>query len=122
MYKINVDQIVSIRGYMNLKADTYSYREPSTKRYFFFWKKEVPGGYQDSLDKIYGHVKTEEEIKAVHSALICKDKVVYWKPHLEIRMSNNNLRTIFFDHEEELRQWVDSIIRKTILNIRLIDV
>lgn len=44
--------------------------------------------------------------------LICKDKCVYYKPHLDIKMSDQKTYTKFFETEKELQEFMETDVMK----------
>lgn len=102
--KLNVGQIVSMNICTNKRCKDYQYFEE--RKYLFFFKQKA-GFYNVgwSSEKVF---ITPEEIEKKNKHLVVKDKVVYYKPNLEFRMSNGTWHTRFFETEEELNKFVEA--------------
>lgn len=101
--KINTAQICSIRSYIKLSCDHYTYTKART--FLFFWKRSE-GFYFYTFSKGPVFI-TKEQIEKENNNLYCEGNTVYYKPHIEFRMSNQSLHTKFFESEEELIKFVD---------------
>jgi hypothetical protein len=100
--KININQICSIKSVTGKYIGyPFQYREYERK---FFSKDQKEGYYEVS----YGYAKllTQEQIQN-RSNYIFKDKKVFRKPYLKIRMSSGIQHEMFFDTEEEMDRFVN---------------
>lgn len=101
--KINVGQIVSMKSYINNECRNYRYFEERK----FLWRKKPAGFYGNSWGSDEKLI-TKEKIESENSHLVCRNKMVYYKPHLEFRMSNGSWYTTYFESEEELKKCVET--------------
>lgn len=100
--KINIDQIVSIRCYINYTSNHYVYKK--AKKYFsFLFPKE---GWYYTFTLGSSEFRTVEQIES-SGEMFVKDGYVYFYPHLEMRMSNGTLATKYFKTSEELKEFYD---------------
>ena len=107
--KLNVEQICSVKIIVNSYSNWYVYKE-SKKIFSFEYQKE---GYYFTMTIEGSTYKTVEEIEK-DDRYICKNKRVYFKPHLEIKMSNGNIHKKYFETKEELYDFIDSDVMKGI--------
>ncbi len=97
---INPNQICSIKSCLKDKTARYVYKEEKV-RGFWFMKKIYPAGfYKTILCDSYGIISKEEILK--NKNLIIENNTVYYKPYLEITMSNGKNYSVFFENEKEL--------------------
>ncbi len=100
--RINVGQIVSMKSAINHKCRNYKYKKE--RRIFFFWKR-AEGFYDVTYYDRESLVIKEEIEKNKH--LICVGEEVFYKPHLQFRMSNNTYQEKYFESVEELKKFVE---------------
>lgn len=101
---LNIDQICSITVYEKTVERGYEYRKAKT----LF-------GFQTSPSGIY-YVRTfgspyrvpEEIIPILYPTLYVEDNVVYFKPHVEIRMSDKTKYEKYFKNKQELEAFMQS--------------
>lgn len=106
--KLNVAQICFVKSFINYYSSYYTYKK--AKRIFFFWFQKE--GYYYTLT-IGEHIyMTTEQMEA--DGFICKNERAYYKPHLEIKMSNQSIHEKYFETEEELWGFMESDIMKTV--------
>ena len=104
--KLNIQQICSVRSYLKAENDNYEYRK--AKR-FLFWKSEE-GFYQYFFgDKVI----TKSEIESKGHLYVEGEKVFY-KPHIEIRMSNQTFHCKYFDTKEQLFDFMEQAEMKNV--------
>jgi hypothetical protein len=98
--ELNVSQICSIRTFRKAPYIYLAY-EPE-KRYLFFWKR--PAGFYGVWPTHEAKCYTEEMVNngEYNKNLYVDGGVVYYKPHVEITMSNDRKHTWYFQTEEEL--------------------
>lgn len=107
--KLNVGQICSVTSYMNLYCKYYTYKEEK-KLLFFTIRKE--GFYWRMA--LHGHeYMTVEQIEK-SGQFVCRDKKVFYKPHLEIQMSSGNVYEKYFETVQELKDFMESDIMKEV--------
>lgn len=101
--KLNVDCICTAQSFIDKRDFRFKYRE-SKRRYLFWIKKE--GFY---YTEIFGRevFKTKEQIEK-NTLLICKEKEVYMRPHLDLYLSNRTTITIPFETEKELFDFMET--------------
>ncbi len=105
--KLNVGQICSVKSYINSYCNYYQFKK--AKKIFFFWLRKEGYYYTMTLGE---HIfMTIEEIEA-NGNFICKDERVYYKPHLEIKMSNQNTHEKYFETEKELQEFMETDVMK----------
>lgn len=101
--QLNVGQICSVKSCINARCHYYEYKK--LKKIFYFWTRKE--GYYSTISMDAGRVLTVEEIEA-EGNFICKNEKVYYKPHLEIRMSNQNIYKKYFETEIELKEFMET--------------
>jgi hypothetical protein len=110
IYKLNVSQICSVRSYIKLECNNYEYLK---ERKLFCWVTRKEGFYYRWSfrgDKSY---VTVDEINA-NGKLLCDGETVYYKPHIEIRMSNQTVHDKYFETEKELNDFMESEQMKSV--------
>lgn len=105
--KLNVGQICSVESCINSYSNYYQYKK--AKKIFFFWLRKE--GYYWIMTLGKHEYMTVEEIEK-DRRYICKDERVYYKPHLEIKMSNQNTHEIYFETEKELQEFMETDVMK----------
>lgn len=101
--QINANQICSVRSFVNTKCKFYKYKS-EIKILGIVFRRE---GYYYTMTLHGDEYITEEEIIS-DGTLFCEGEVVYYKPHLEIRMSNQENRTFFFPNQYGLEMFMDT--------------
>jgi len=111
--RLNVEQICSTKTYLKTKHLRLRYREASTQ--FFGLIKKKAGFYSTSSydDRCY----TLEEFEGSTKYYV-EDNVIYYKPHLEISMSNGKYFEKYFETQDDLKEFVDENYN----HLKLIDV
>ena len=104
---LNVGQICSVKSIINSYCNYYQYKK--AKRIFFFWLQKE--GYYNTMPLEEHQYMTAEEIEK-DGRYICKDERVYYKPHLEIKMSNKNVYEKYFETEKELQEFMGTDVMK----------
>lgn len=104
--KLNVSQICSVKSFINARCRYYEYRKAER---FLFWKKKE--GYYYTMTFREAPYMSIEAIES-NGKLFCKDEKVYYKPHLEIRMSDGLVHEKYFETEEELQRFMATDVMK----------
>lgn len=99
MKQINAKNIVSLQVFKKYISLHYTWR-PAETFLFFFHKKE---GFYDFLNEFV----SEETILKEGNKYI-EDKLVYLKPHLDFKMTNDRTYTRYFETVEELDEFMQS--------------
>ena len=107
--KLNLEQICSVKSYVNAINNEYTYKE-AIKFLSFCIRKE--GFYYTFSIMGSGIVPVEEIEKS--GMFIAKDKKVYYKPHLEIKMSNGDIHEKFFETEKELHDFMETPVMRLV--------
>lgn len=107
--KLNAGQICSVKSYTNSYCRYYVYKE-SKKFLFFTIRKE---GFYYTMT-LHGHEYTTVEEIEKSGQFVCRDKKVFYKPHLEIKMSNGEVYEKYFETEQELKDFMESDIMKEV--------
>lgn len=110
--KINIQQICSVEIVLNRPHSSYVFRGA---RRFLFWRKKEGFYYLGYPNEEF---ITKEEIEK-DGELICKDKVVYYKPYITFRMSNNMYFRKYFNSQDEVNYFMKSEEMKTIKFIEI---
>ena len=103
MKKINLDQVCSVKICIKSVNTSYEYAKPRT---FLFYFKRGEGFYYSS----FGAPKfmTKEEVEAENKNFYCEGQYVFYKPHIELRTSDQHYHTRFFETEQDLRNFINS--------------
>ena len=101
--KLNKSQICSVKKCINTYNNLYEYRDE--KKIFSFVMRK--GGYYERTIFRGDVFVTIKEIER-DERLVCRDERVYYKPHLEIKMSNGVMYEKFFETEKELNEFMES--------------
>lgn len=114
MNQINVAQIVSVKSFINYISTRYIYKK--AKRICLFWKQKEGYYYTYTIGSPYF-----ESVESIESSgcFVCKKEEVYYKPHIEIRMSDGSCRTKYFETKEELEVFMQTDEMKNITWIKL---
>ncbi len=114
--KLNKEQICSVRTHVKLRNKWYSYDDPTT----LFGFKVSNGGWHDIVTIGGKQYQTKEQIEK-SGRLICdvEQMKVYFKPHVEIRMSDGSEYEKFFETESDLNEFMSSEDMKNINWIKL---
>lgn len=97
--KINAQQITLIKIYYNAVCYKYDYLEEIKKT---FWTSGREAGFYHWYDD---RIRSIEELEEDNCIII--DKKVYYKPHVEIYLSDKNKHEYFFDSKEELDKFME---------------
>ena len=99
---INRDQICTVRTFSKTQCHWYFYQ----KEIKGFWHKQKEGFYCMWDHNLY---TAAEVIKCKHDGIpvFIEDNLVYYKPHLEIRMSNQSMHRKIFETVEDMMKYVD---------------
>lgn len=112
--QLNVQQICSVRSRLNCYSTAYLYKK--AKRILFFWRRKEGFYFMRTISSPY--IVTKEDIEKDGKLFCAKDKngeeTVFFKPHLEIRMSNGNIYEKYFETEEALIQFMNSDVMKSV--------
>lgn len=109
--KLNVSQICSVKSFINVECNNYEYLK---ERKLFFWVTRKEGfyyGWGFRSDKTYITIKEIEK----NNKLLCDGETVYYKPHIEIRMSNQSIHDKYFETEKELNDFMESDQMKSVV-------
>lgn len=101
---INTEQVCKISKYKN--SICYRYRYQPYKKTWFSTQKE---GFVKRLlsSKFYTFDEIDKE------RYVIKDNKVYWKPFLELTMSNGEVVSKYFETAEELEKAFIELVMKT---------
>jgi len=105
--KINVDQICIMRIYRKTPHRYIKWRSA----FKIFGITLSPGGFYYSY--IGSEYKPIEEINS-DSKLYIEDNIIYYKPHVDIEMTNDRTTSIWFDDEAELDAFINSEVMKKV--------
>ena len=98
--KINADQICSIEIYRKLKYKDYFYREGKKS----FWGNTKEGFYHYIGIAREEYISSEEIEK--DQDIYVDGKSVYYRPHIDFKMSNGVTHTKFFKTESDLDDYL----------------
>jgi len=101
--KLNVDQICYVESYLKARSSYYRYLPFKKKAWLSEGQKEG-FYYMDGLDYKY---MTKEEIEK-DGIRFCEGKSVFFKPNIEIHMSDKSTHEKFFETPEELFAFMES--------------
>jgi hypothetical protein len=104
---INPNQICSMRSYAREVSGQYTYKEA------VWWMGRKAGFHRAYALSNADGFRTAEQIEK-SGPFKCKDKKVYLKPHIEIRMSSGHTIVKYFDSEEKLMEFRNNPILKEI--------
>lgn len=100
---INIDQICSVRSYINYVSTVIRYK-PKRKYFSFLFPKE--GWYKSSFCSSDVFMTKDEIEKS--GILFIENNKVYIYPHIEIKMSNDYTYEKYFKTEKELNDFMDN--------------
>ncbi len=115
--KINVAQIVSVK--VNLKAinKNYEFRETCVSSFLWIKKTYYEGFYQKSYG-LGGDINVSKEfILENNNNLYIENNIIYFKPYITVRMSNNTIYQLYFESVEAL----EGYINKNLYGAKFID-
>lgn len=99
---ININQICSVAGKFVTLTDDYKYKERKPKKGFFS-KEEKEGFYEETYD---GYIyRTIEQIEHGNNKFV-KDRKVFYKPRIVVRMSNQDEYKKIFNSNQEMFEFV----------------
>ena len=107
--KINSNQICSVVSHLNSTCGFYVYKN-AKKIFNITIRKE---GYYYILTLGQPNFCSVEKIQE-NFRFICKDKKVYYKPHLVFKMSNGQVHEKYFKTEKELYDFMETDEMKSI--------
>lgn len=110
--KINLDQVCTINVRTKQICCDYEYRKETR---FLYWVLEKEGFYYVYTLNPY---RVSEEVISKKETLYVEDKVVYYKPHVEFKMSNDHRYEKFFDTVPQLEEFMNL---PEISSLKLID-
>ena len=74
---------------------------------FLFWKRHIDYWYL--LDPYFGTYSEKEMLKLISKRTsFYKDGIVYQKPHIILEFSEKHDESIYFDSDEEIKDWFES--------------
>lgn len=102
--KLNTNQICSVESFFNSTSRMFTYKKAKN---YFFWKQQE--GYYFT-HSIWGDTSKPIETKEIEKdgQYVCRDGLVYYKPHLEIKMTNQTVHEKYFNSEKELLDFMES--------------
>lgn len=102
MIKINTQQICTVYYYPKRESETYVYKN---ERKFFSFIIRKGGFYYDPIWDT-AKLTTKEEIES-EGRLYCEGNKVYYKPYIEIVMSNKREHHKVFQTEAEMLEYTN---------------
>lgn len=93
---INLDQVTSIYIERKLKCDEFVFRQQT------FWSR---AGFRDKIGAYYKN----ETILRLSSDVFIEENAVYYKPFLRIRLSDGTNHWKYFESENDLTVYVQSL-------------
>jgi hypothetical protein len=104
---INKEQICSINTYDFIKADSYVWQnyKPSKKSWLRKTKEIKEGVF--ALE-ITPRMIFSSRVHNWKNKFIVIDGSVRYKPHIDIKMSNNNIKTIYFNTIKERDTYINT--------------
>lgn len=109
---INVKHIVSMSKKIGYYSKHYVYREAKN---FLFWKRKEGFYYTPFGSNTY---MTKEEIER-GGKYFCENKKVWYKPHIELKLTNDNVRVLYFNTEKELDDYVTNLKNNGLVAIEI---
>ena len=109
MNKINVAQIVSVKSFVNYTSTRYIYKK--AKRICLFWKQKEGFYYTFTIGSPIFESKESIEKSGI---CYCKDEKVFFRPHIEIKLSDGSTREKYFETKEELEAFMSTDEMKNI--------
>ncbi len=106
MEKLNVQQICSIKVYNNSICTDYIYKVKPKYLSFLFPKEGFYYRYCIGSPRLV----TKEEIEN-QGYYTVKDNKVFHKPHIDMRMSNQSLKSKYFQTEKELNDFIETELK-----------
>lgn len=103
---INVNQIVSVTKRLKVVNKNYEYRKQTISK-FLWWITVYPEGFYQKSYGLGNDLLAPNELILKDSAVYIEGEIVYFKPYLSIRMSNNQLYEPYFENEEQLDMYVN---------------
>jgi len=104
MIKININQICKIKIFEKLRCNAYYYQK---KGKYFFNKKD--GFYKDMC--LGNDYRTTKESIEADGTLFVEGEQVFYKPHIEIYLSNQHMVIEWFNTTEELGRFVAEYLK-----------
>lgn len=103
--KLNVNQISAISSHIDVVCPLYEYKEAYT--FMYFWGIKEGYYYLFSADRPYLVSPSQIENDGPY---ICKDKKVYYKPYVLIKMVNGDKYEKYFDTETQVADFMNSLV------------
>jgi hypothetical protein len=103
MTKINVDQIVEVKILDKTEAEFYEYR--TARKSWFFGNRKA--GFYYTLT-FSGPVFTPVEEIEKSGEMVCYNKVVYYRPRIRFKMSNGDVKYLYFDTRYEAIKYFET--------------
>ncbi len=103
MKKLNVSQITSIEVFINKLNYWYEYYDEVK----FLGLTIIKGGYRHCPTHLNDSIYTKEQIEK-DGENFCKDKEVFYYPHIIIKTSDGVKHEKFFKTKEELIKYINS--------------
>lgn len=104
MLNINTEQICTIRVYKKALHNYYEYREQ--KSFFGFVTQKEGFYYVYALTPYL--VSVDYILEHENNNVFVEGKEVFFKPHVEIKMSNGSIYTKYFETRQELDDFLNS--------------
>lgn len=101
--KVNVSQIVSIKKFLKFFCTYYTWKEEK----FFLGFRTRKAGFYYTFTIGQPELCSVEDIES-EGIYYCKDKAVWYKPHLEIKMADGNKHEKFFETVGDLEDFLNS--------------
>lgn len=103
---INVNEVVSVTKRLKVVNKNYEYRKQIISK-FLWWITVYPEGFYQKFYGLGNDLLAPKELILSNNDLYIEGEVVYFKPYLSIRMSNNALYQPHFESEEQLDRYVN---------------
>lgn len=101
--ELNSEQICVIKNYPKCPNRSFEYKPES--RFLFFWKTKE----RFYLNSYYAFSRKEIENGLIDgNEYYIENNIVYYKPHLEFRMTNKSTYTKYFESIEELNEFIEN--------------
>lgn len=100
--KLNINQISAISSHIDVVCHLYEYKEAYT--FMYFWGI-TEGYYYYDFNKKVSPSQIEND-----GPYICKDKKVYYKPYVLIKMANGDEYENYFDTESQVTDFMNSLV------------
>ena len=118
---VNLNQVCTISAYRKSRHNSFTYVKENWEPNFI---QKLFGKEPKDLEyyKYSGYFEVGNRIKVTDIADFLKEKYsdlyidpinkeVYYQPHIDMRLSNENLRTKLFNTAEELDKYINNILK-----------